>query len=430
MKTQNKVDKLEKQLSSLRKKNHRIKMELDVLNKVGKALGSVFNLDDLLNMIMGMITEIMEADRSTLYILDKEKNVLWSKIAQCTQEIKLQVGQGIAGYVCKTGENINIPDAYKDTRFNPETDKKTGYRTRSMLTIPMRDHNGEITGVIQVLNKKKAVFNKNDEELASVLGTHISMAIENVKLYEYYLAKKEIEHEMKIAYQTQKSLLPNKSPEIANYDISGFNTPAKDTGGDYYDFIELDKGKLALAIGDITGKGLPAALLMTTARAYIRALSSLNTSIKETIEKVNKAMCADTESDKFLTLFYGVLNTQDNTFSFTNAGHDAPFWFHGEAVDTLITNNLFLGSFPGIPYNEKKIQINKGDIIALYTDGVVEARNEKNELFGEDRFIQLIKENNHLSSQQLIEKTYQEVKKFIGKCSQQDDITLIIVKAI
>ncbi|MBI5417376.1 SpoIIE family protein phosphatase [Candidatus Poribacteria bacterium] len=422
-------ENLKKQLALLRKKHRQMKMELDVLNRVGKALGSVFNLDDLLNMIMGKITEIMQADRSTLYILDKEKNILWSKIAQGTVEIRLQLGQGIAGTVGETGKTINIPDAYKDPRFNQATDKKTGYRTRSMLTMPMRNREGEITGVIQVLNKKKGVFKKSDEELGMVLGTQISMAIENVRLYEYYLSKKEVEHEMKIASQTQQSLLPHCPPKIENYDIFGFNTPAKDTGGDYYDFIKINDNNLALTIGDITGKGMPAALLMATARAYIRALSNPD-SIKEMLGKVNNAMCVDTEQDKFLTLFYGILKPKENTFVFTNAGHDQPFWFHGDTVEKLSTGNLFLGSFPGVPYSEKTIKLNKNDMLILYTDGIVEAHNEAKELFGEERFIEFIKANRALSAKDLVNKIYEEIKKFIGKCSQQDDITLIILKAL
>ncbi len=422
-------NKLKSQITDLRKKHHRLEMELDVLNKIGKALSSVFNLDDLLNMIMEKITEIMDADRSTLYILDKEKNILWSKIAQGTKEIKLQLGQGIAGFVAETGKIINIPDAYKDSRFNPETDKKTGYRTRSMLTIPMRNREGEITGVIQTLNKKKGVFKKNDEELALVLGTQISVAIENVRLYEYYLAKKEVEHEMKIACQTQQNLLPRSSPKIENFDISGFNIPARDTGGDYFDYIKLENDKWALTIGDITGKGMPAALLMTTARAYIRALSSIS-SICEMIGKVNQAMCVDTEQEKFLTLFYGILDPKESSFTFTNAGHDPPFLFHENTVEKLATNNLFIGSFPLVKYNEKKVNLSKGDIIAFYTDGIVEANNEKNELFGEERFIEIVKNNKNLSSQDLIAKIHKEIKKFAKNSPQHDDITLIILKVL
>ena len=426
--TSNEINRLKKEINRLRKKCYRLEMELNVLNKVSKAFSNVFNLDDLLNMIMGKITEIMEADRSTLYILDREKNILWSKIAQGTEKIVLQLGQGIAGYVGQTGKIVNIPDAYKDPRFNKEIDKKTGYRTRSILTLPMYNHKGEITGVIQVLNKKNGIFRKSDEELGLILGTQISMAIENVKLYEHYLAKKEIEHEMKIASSTQQSLLPRKSPELEEFDISGFNIPARDTGGDYFDFIELDNGNLVLVIGDITGKGMPAALLMATARAYIRALSFNKEPISKIIEKVNHAMYIDTEPDKFLTLFYGVLNPEEKTFTFTNAGHDAPLWFHKGEVEKLETHNFFVGSFPYATYNEKKIKLNSGDILILYTDGIIEASNDKNELFGEEKFIELIKNNIELSAQELGKKTYTEVRKFSGNIPQQDDITMIIIK--
>ena len=250
---------------------------LNALLRVSKALASEIRLDDLLQVIVEKAAEVMDADRATLFLYDETRNELWSKTTQRLEikEIRLPLGVGIAGTVAKTRTAINIPDTYADARFDPDFDKETGYRTRSILCLPLIGNGDRLIGVIQVLNKKdQEVFNEADESLLSGLSAHVTVALERARLIEAYVEKQRMEETLKLAHDIQMSMVPKifpPFPDRSEFDIFATLAPAKEVGGDFYDFFFIDDDHLCFAVGDVSGKGVPASLFMAVTKTLFRA---------------------------------------------------------------------------------------------------------------------------------------------------------------
>ena len=303
-----------------KKTNKRYSMDnelhkLKALLEVSKVMGHELLLDDLLKLILDKTTEVMEADRSSLFLYYKNTNELWSKIAQGLKEgseIRFPVGVGIAGEVAQTLKTANIPDAYEDPRFNQAFDKASNYRTKSVLCLPMIDMDQQLVGVIQVINKKnEKPFDEQDEELLEALGSHAAVALQRAQLIEVYVENQKLEETLKMAHDIQMSLLPKKFPPFEDktdcLDIFAIIEPAKEVGGDLYDFLLLDDEHLCFAVGDVSGKGVPAALFMAVTKTLLKATANIKLHPSEIICKMNDFLSTDNEADMFCTFFLGII---------------------------------------------------------------------------------------------------------------------------
>jgi len=235
--------------------------------------------------------------------------------------------------------------------------------------------------------------------------------------------------ELHLAAQIQRNLLPNETPVLSGYDISALNIPANEIGGDYFDFLRLDEHRTVIVLGDVSGKGLSAALLMANLQAVIRGQALYNSTPMEYLERANNLLFHSTDSDKFVTLFYGILDTQKNTLQYVNAGHNLPILYSsGNVPVSLETSGLPLGAFEDITYEEKEITIAIGDQLLIYSDGVCEALNDDFEEFGENKLLQIIGHNGHMHPKDLEQKITSALKMHIGESPQSDDITMVLVK--
>ena len=240
--------------------------QLTFLVEASKLLNSSLELEPLLEIIVDLAIKGTGSQRGTLYILEAAKGELWSKVAQGPEkvEIRLPVGSGIAGKVAETGEVIRIEDAYQDSRFNPEVDRNSGFRTHGILTVPMHNKQGAIIGVLQVLNKSAGNFTDEDVSFLEVLQTHAAIAIENALLFKEALEKKRIDRELDLAADIQRNLLPSNPPRVAGLELAALSEPCRQVGGDYFDFVVRDEDRFGICVADISGKGIPASLLMAT----------------------------------------------------------------------------------------------------------------------------------------------------------------------
>jgi phosphoserine phosphatase len=251
--------------------------DLERLLDVARQLGATVELDPLLVAIAAAATSVLDCERATVFLLDRKAGELSSRLATGIagapiEEIRFPVTLGIAGEVARSGAAINIPDAYADPRFYPEFDRRSGYRTRSMLTIPLIAHDGATVGVLQLLNKLGGPFAARDEEIAGFLGTQAGVAIHRQLLLEQFAVKQRLERDLNIARDIQRGLLPRDPPVVPGFDIAGWNRPADETGGDYFDFMPVDGGGLAITIADATGHGIGPALVVSETRALFRAI--------------------------------------------------------------------------------------------------------------------------------------------------------------
>lgn len=236
---------------------------------------------------------------------------------------------------------------------------------------------------------------------------------------------------LEIAREIQESFLPESLPLLKGFDLSAINLPAKEVGGDFYDFIPITKDKIGLTIADVSGKSISAALFMALSRTILRAQASGNPKVSEVIQDTNNLITADSKSGMFVTLFYGILDLEEKTLTYANAGHNPPVVFNGETGGLIMlkAKGIALGVIEDAEMEERKIALERGDMVVFYTDGVTEAQNESGSQFGEDRLFEIISKNHGLSAKDLTEKIEEEVLSFSGDAPQFDDITLMVLKA-
>lgn len=394
-------------------------------------INSTLDLDELLKLILEIALKIVDADSGRVYILDEVQKELWSKVLKGSERmtIRLPLGKGIAGYVAATGDTLNIPDAYLDPRFNPEIDSESGYHTESILCMPMRDKNSKIVGVIQVLNKQNGAFSPEDENAVNALSTHAALAIEKAWLYEVGRGKIALEKELSAARSVQVGLLPRECPSIDGYEFSATLLPAKSVGGDFYDFVTLDDGKVALSLGHVSGKGMAAALLMANVQATVRAYSTLNTTPETCVRQSNELLFNSTAPEKFATLLYGVLDSKRNAFHYTNAGHENPLFFRKwKDPYRLEVGGVPLGMVENFPYEEGSVEFRRGDILIMFSDGIRDAVDSAGKKFGAERIEKIVRKSAGLPAKEISEKILYEVRAHISETPQFDDMTLLIVK--
>ena len=415
--------------------NERQARNLKALLGVAKALASEIKLDNLLQVIVAKAAEVMDAERATLFLYDKPRNELWSKTTQKLEinEIRVALGVGIAGTVAKTRALINIGDAYADPRFDSTFDKQTGYRTRSILCLPLIGNGDSLVGVIQVLNKKnRQTFDEIDESLLAGLSDHITVALERGRLIEAYIEKERLEEGLKLAHDIQMSMLPKTFPpfpERRDLDIFAAITPAKKVGGDFYDFFFLDENRLCFAIGDVSGKGVPAALFMAVVKTLFKAIAGRVQNPGEILSTVNREICRDNDSQMFTTLFCGILDTRTGEIRYSNGGHNPPYHLSRAGVQQVPkTGGRVLGLLEETTYAGSRLVLGPGETLLLYTDGVTEALDPAEQFFSERRLESILTQITFASAREQIEYLTREITLFAAGAEQADDITTLAIR--
>lgn len=408
------------------------KKDIHAILQIARALGMSSDLDNLLKMVVYYSMELLDAERSTLFLYDSEHKELYTRIAEGVEEFRISVNVGFAGLAARDLKVVNIPDAYADERFNQEVDAKTGYRTRNILSCPLTDYNGELVGVLQILNKREGTFDDSDIELAKALSAQAGVALQRARLLEEYLEKQRMDNAMKIASEIQQKLLPGQSPPLEGFDIACWNRQCDVTGGDFCDFISLDKKRLMLSIGDASGHGIGPALVSCAARAMMRALWINDCDIEEVVRKVNRLMEADLPDNRFITAFLGVLYSETGQLHYCSAGQAPMLWLHSDSgnIDILAANTFPMGILPDMENIEtQKALMQTGDIFALLTDGFYEWARSDKEQFGVKRVVEVITANRQENATDILKAIRTAVEEF-ADTKQSDDLTAIIIKRV
>ena len=296
--------------------------------------------------------------------------------------------------------------------------------------IPMHVQN-QTKGLILLGDRLSgAEYSRADMEFLYSLGNLAIISIENARLFQETLEKQRLEDELKIAREIQQGLLPQALPVIEGFEIAAVNVSSKQVGGDYYDLVQRSGEEFVFAIGDVSGKGAPAALLMANVQAALRALAPMNYSLPEATARINDLTFMNTGGDKFITFFWGSVDGKTRMLRYVNAGHNLPFLIHRDgSLDRLSKGGLILGIMKtGTPYEEGVIQLVEGDTLFLFTDGVSEAMNPRGEDFTEERLETILKRISDLSAGDIIRSVKTEVEAFVGAAAQSDDITMLVLK--
>ena len=400
------------------------------------ALHQSLNLDDLLVLLLDVASSAVLADRGTVYILDEDGQSLWSRVLSGDEslEIRLPVGDGLAGAVAASGKTLRLADAYDDPRFNRSWDEKSGYRTREVLCAPIKDRAGKLVGVFQLLNKQGAGgFTDEDAEFLEGLSVHAALAIENAQLHKSSLEKERYDREVALAQQVQRNLQPESyERNFGSISLAGLNELCEDASGDYYDcLVELPNGKVAVAIGDVSGHGLQAALVMAATRAYVRAFVQTTDSLARVVTLLNDSLVPDLHGGRFLTFFAALIDPATGEVEWCNAGHNPPRLRRAAdgSVSELNATDPIIGILDGRDYRAgEPFTLEPGDALLLYTDGVTEARNAAADLMGEEHLTELFRKVEDGTAVEMLDSLRRSVLQFTESVPVDDDLTMIVVR--
>jgi sigma-B regulation protein RsbU (phosphoserine phosphatase) len=408
--------------------------ELRAMLNVSRIMAANVDLDDLLELIINELVRTIDAERGTLYLVDEERDELFSRIlledTGDLREIRVKIGEGIAGHVAATGEVLNIQHAYDDPRFARVFDQTTGYQTRTILTAPMRNPQQKIIGVVQLLNKKGRLFTDRDERLLTAMAAQAAVSIENTRLYAQEMEQQLINQELETAWAIQKSFLPQTVPQHAGWEIGAFWRPIREVAGDFYDFYTLPDERLAIAIADVSGKGIPAALFMALTVTVLRFAMSLNFAPGEMMDHANSRLISDQQSRMFATVFVGYLDLKSGILQFASAGHNPPLLYRAATgrCEQLTASGVAMGLFKEADYAEETVTLADGDVLVLYTDGITEMIDAEEEEFGEERLEELVVQYASRPAGELADLIIEAAAAFAQDEGAFDDETLVVVK--
>lgn len=398
---------------------------------VTRQLGAPVDLETTLHTVIEAAREVLGADRGTVFLYDKKTNELFAKVATGLKEIRFPAKVGIAGECAQTRKVLNIPDVYADARFNQEVDRKTGYRTRCLLTIPLVGIDNELVGVMQLLNKTDGVFEEDDERLGTALAAQCAVALQRAKLLEDFMVKQKLERDLALAHDIQQRVLPTSMPVLSGYDLAGWSRPADETGGDIYDVVGVDDSGALLLLCDATGHGIGPALSVTQVRSMFRMAMRLKAPLDDMFVNVNDQLCDDLAENRFVTAFAGLLDTNAHKVEYHAGGQGPIIHLHAATgdADLLEASTIPMGIMPGlIAGRPDPIRLAPGDILALISDGIFEYIGPGNEQFGEQRVLEVLRAHQDKPMHELIRLLVEAVMVFACGMKQNDDMTVVLVK--
>ncbi len=409
-----------------------------LMGLIGK-INSNIDVESMLHEIMVAAKKIMDTEASSLFILSEDKKELTLTVpaGPFTAELSgksIPANAGISGWTVQYRQALIIDDVQNDPRFSGELIGDQQFESKNMICVPLINHNNQVIGALQAINKKNnSDFKTSDIHLFQALANHAAIAIETTLLQKQRVEKELLDKELDVARTIQSGFWPKKIPEIPNYQISGYSRAAKSVGGDYFDYIEIpNSDNWGFTVADVSGKGVPASLLMATMRASLRSHVENNRSVVDSMKLVNKIIYEDSPLDKFITAIYGVLDTNKNTYRYVNAGHNNPILVKPKEkkIEHLNTSGVMLGIVNPIEFQEFVIEINVGEKLVIFSDGIPEAVNTEEEFFEDERLEQWLIDNSELGASQMMAKLLDTLYNFTNGADQSDDITLIIIERV
>ncbi len=410
-----------------------IRLLLDIVGKFNSTMDPSRLLHDIIESTKGMV----EAEASSLFLLsDGGKNLeLTIPTGPATAEVsgkKIASNHGISGWVVQHQEPVLITDVQSDSRFQGELLSNPKFQSRNMICVPLNNNQGKTIGVLQAINVKEDFLNEEMLGVFQTLANQAATALENIHVKQQQLAAELVNKELEVATEIQARFFPQQAPNLEGYEIAGCSIPAKDVGGDYYDFIpNPEPGQHGFVVADVTGKGVPASLLMATMRATLRANIQNNPNdIVQALRQVNGDIYRDSPVDKFITSIYCNLDYHRHEISYVNSGHNPPYIVRAtdNRIEELDQGGVMLGIMEEIDLPKATLSIGKDDILMLFSDGVTEATNPSGELYSEESFEQWLLGHKQLSADEMKKALLETLQDYADGSPQSDDITFIIVK--
>lgn len=427
---------------------------LTLLDKTGERITSDVDIEGTLEIINEFIVETARAESGAIFIMDESGEFLTAKsvvglfppihaktdyvltrpkhLKAMLQRDKVAIGEGLIGRVAAEGRPLLIVDAAEDSRVPDVANSYVKMRSVMITPLKIRDR---ILGVFAVVNKRgdDESFTESDMNLMMALADQAAVTVDIWRLYQEMARKHRIDQDLRLARDFQRLLLPEETPEIPGFDVAAFNETALDIGGDYYDFLDLGGDRWGIVIGDVSGKGIPGALVMAMVRASVRTEAMRSQSPKEVLRNVNRRLLGDTSDNTFITMTYGVLDTEARTLRFARCGHEPTITSCPETTEMHLhtPEGIALGLVDDEIFDiveEMEINLEPGGLTVLYTDGVIEAMDSHRNEYGQERLFQTI-QNHRGSARELIDNVVGDIGRFTSGIPQYDDLTMVVLRA-
>ena len=408
----------------------REKVQNQLLLELSTKISTSLETGRLLEQILDLVFQVVRYDAAGIYLSDKQtgwiqRQTIRGYDAARDEAVRLKVGKGLIGWTVKTGQGIIVPDVTHDPRYVSARDE-----TRSEMVAPIRI-GPEVIGAFNLESDEPNAYGSEDMDLLTAFAAQAAVAIERARLHEEVLEKRRLEEEVVIGQRIQRTFLPERNPEIPHFDIAGANYSSELVGGDYYDYIRIADNHLGIVVGDVSGKGIAAALIMAAFRASLIAEIRNNYAIRTVFVKVNRLLWESVEPDRFVTALYGVLDIEHRRFTYVNAGHNPGYLYRAatDRFESLDATGPLLGTLDSVTYKERQVDLQAGDILTLYTDGVTEAMSPTGDFFGETRLQELVRAKKAESAVGIIRALWDSVRKFRDG-ALDDDLTVVVVKGL
>jgi len=407
--------------------------DLQTVHGLTELLSGSQELQRILDLTVRRVVEVMPVKACGIRLLDERTGELVVKAVCNLSEEYLKKGPVILAEspidsAAFAGKAEYIEDARTDPRIRyPQNARREGIV--SGLCVPMT-YRGQTIGVMRVYSDHVYRFSASEEALLRSIGSQAASAIINARFHEERLTAERTQRQIEAAAQVQRRMLPASLPRHPALQFGAVYQPTLQVGGDFYDFIELPWGEIGVAIADVVGKGYPAALMMAAVRSSLRAHARGSADVGEVVRRVNEDLCRDTLTGEFATLVYGVFSTDGRIFTYCNAGHTAPIFFHPAGVTELAVGGTVLGLQPGTTFEAQAISLSTSDVLVLTTDGINEAIGFSGAAFGRERLLSSIEKHRTLHASAIANHLLWDVRRFVGLADQSDDITVVVANAI
>jgi phosphoserine phosphatase RsbU/P len=392
-------------------------------------VNSELDLDRLAQHVVGVAVRLIGAERGSLFLLDPGGQTLTSLVAQGLPAGALTIGagEGIVGTVASTGRAILHHHPYADPRFDQAVDRATGFKTRSLLTVPVRDREGTLVAVLQLLNKKRGGFGREDVTFLAELGATFALALTTAKLHREIVVRERTAQEMKLAAQIQRTLQPEDLSVVPGLQVTALFRPSSEVGGDYFDCIPAARGTWWLVLADVSGKGVSSALIASNVQAYLWSRRNDGRPLETVVAEGNELLHLLVKGRKYATLVLAEWTPGTRQLRWVNAGHPPAMLRHDGRVDRLGATGTPMGLLPGMPYGAGSCTLAPGDVLLAFTDGVSEAgEGTKAGDFGLDRVERIVR--GLKAGADLNAAVASAVDKHLGGGAAGDDITLLCAR--
>jgi sigma-B regulation protein RsbU (phosphoserine phosphatase) len=401
---------------------------LTVMNEIATELTSILDLDPLLERVGQLLRRLIDYQMFTIMLLDEKGETLITRYAwrfgyAHAPLRRLPITSGLVGAAVREWRLVNVRDVTTDPRYvpmNPET--------RSELIVPLF-HKGRIIGVLDLEHTRTGFFNEEHERMLTTLAAQVAIAIENARLYQAVRRQeRQLERDITMAREVQLRLLPPSAPELKNAEMAVRFLPARTIGGDLYDFVEYGPAETAIVLGDVSGKAAPAALFAALVSGIMRSAAQQHPGPAEMLGLLNDALQERKLESQYVTMLFAVWNDESRTLKVSNSGAVQPVFCRAGSSETVRAEGFPLGLFPDVTYDELTVGAEPGDVVIFVSDGILDAENAEDEMYGPERLSSLLCGQRESSAREIADAILADVDRFLGSQDRFDDETIIVLK--